>query len=293
MSKQLIAEAVAAGNAEHGERRIGFGFLGNGSGTVVADQSSRMVYYYQDAITGQRGIFTAKLWDQSGIPLADIDPGDVIEVVIGYPPGEQAVHVLRQTEAGKAATGGFTLAEQKANANAQPQATVIQDLRVVPLAGFIEAKVLLGHYHKPSTGGRKIFEDNTRNEASGNTLTILQAELASGEHRIAWLFLDKEEGKLRVVASDPKTALDILPSRTEFTDPEYEAISRPNSACKDLTPVYLYYGQTELGNDDVIYRWDMRFDNPIESNDASSGGSIVTANGNRLLTANGNTLKAA
>lgn len=293
MSLEHISNAIAAGNAKTGIVITAYGFLGDVDGTVVVDRVNRIVKWRQDTETGNRGPQLAYLWDKSMIPLADIQPGQNVEIYLGYHPESNEFSVLGQTTPGLGATGGQTLAEQKANAAQFPQATLITDLRVVPLDGWIEAKVELGHYTRPSTGVPYKFQDNTRNEASGNTLTSLQAALTSGQHRIAWLFLDKELGKLRVVAGTAKTALDTLPAKAEFKDSEYQAISRPNSACKYLTPVYLYYGQTTLADTDVIYEWDMRFDTPIESNDASSGGSLVTANGNRLLSANGNPLKAA
>lgn len=294
MSLEAFEQAVAQGHALHGFTVVTTGFLSNGiDGTVVVDQANRLVYWHQNATTGERGPFISPLWKDANLSLKNIEPGTVIEIELGFPPNSDTFSVLGQTEVSTSNMGGFTQKEQQINAAQFPQATTIQDLRVIPLAGHIEAKVLLGHYTRPSTGVPYKFERDTRDAAGGNKLSSLQVALASGQHRIAWLFLDKETDELRVVAGAAKAALDTLPAKAEFLDAEYQAIGRPNAACKRLTPVYLYYGQTELAASDIIYEWDMRFDTPIESRDASSAGALLSATGNRLLSATGNILKAA
>lgn len=290
MSVDHIANAVASGHAQHGIRPAGFGFLGDGSGNVVIDIANRVVAYYTVTPTGIRTPAQAYLWEKANIPLADIDAGKVIKVQLGYPYNNAPLHILGPTTEAMANAGGFTPMETKIYETQFPAATNIKDLRLVPLAGYIEAKVQTGHYTKPSTGTPYIFQDDTRN--ASQTLTSIQTALASGKHCIAWVFLDTENGILRTVASTATTALGTLPALNEILDTTIQSVSRPSQACKRLTPVYLYYGQTTLATSDIIYRWDMRFDVPLQAEDAS-GPLILSATGNFLLTATGNFLEAA
>src|SRR5689334_16352332 len=127
MSIDHIANAVADGHAQHGIRPAGFAYLGDGSGLVVVDLANRIVNCYQITPTGTRSVFQAYLWSKANIPLADIDPGVIREVELGYPYNNAPLHVLGESTAGIASNGGLSSMERKIYETQSPQATQIQD----------------------------------------------------------------------------------------------------------------------------------------------------------------------
>lgn len=276
MSKELIAQAVAAGHAKHSGEVTDYGFLGDGNGTVINDLGNRIVNYYQEAPDGgKRTVSTAPLSETSNIPLANISVGTVIPVALGYPLDNGPFSVLFQTSA--TGTAGYTLQDQRTNNTQFPQSSNIQDWRATPLPGFIEVQIALGHYIQLSTKKPFNFTGDTR--FADTSMTTRVAALAAGKHQICWIFFDEEAGILRTAVSTAATPAGSLPAPLEFTTADFQSVALPNSNCKFLIPVYLYYGQTgTLLASHIYYNWDHRFDFPLQGAGGGAGANTALSN---------------
>lgn len=110
---KLFQQAAQTYTEKHGTRISGTGYLGRNDGTNTCKDASfasaRKMFYY----TKQGGVAqpysSAVLYEGSGIVYEDSAANKDKAVVLGYPPGDNRLHILRgaDTEAYNA-TGGKT-----------------------------------------------------------------------------------------------------------------------------------------------------------------------------------------
>lgn len=265
------AAAMDQVKQENGFRIVGSAYLGNGSGTVVADKLNRVVNLWQEAPGGdQRITFTAYLWVNTNIPFENIAANQVIEVDIGFPPNDNRLHALWQ-KSGPAitATGGYTQLEMKAHAAAHQPLADVPDWRAT--AQGSEVHIGEGKYIDASGDEQKWYGGSTN--AAATTLATRQAALTSGQHQFVWITFNLTSGILVTEASSAVTAVGTLPSRNEFLDADY-TVATTN---RKLIPVYLYYGQTAIAEADIVRKWDMRW--PVMEPGTGSGSGDVTGPG--------------
>lgn len=150
-------------------------------------------------------------------------------------------------------TDGRTPAEQSADKAAQPTISQLDYLRPQPTGVASLNYIIPGtaFYTQPSTGLRRSVHDVT-----GSVSTQVGA-LTSGQHQAAVLYFDTETGATDVATATAVTAGGTLPSRGEFYEFTFAAITIP-AYCKPLANVYLHYGQTALTSDDYYRFYDPR-----------------------------------
>lgn len=271
MSKDMITQAVADGHAQYSISVVGYGYLSDGNGVVVVDAASRLVNYYQSSEEGIRVVASAPLWELANIPLADIQPGQVIRVALGYPYNNGPFSVLFQVNS----ESGLTLNQKATDNAATPITANIQDWKVAALPGFSEIQIAVGHYVKSGTTPAKFTGDSRFADTS---ITSRIGALASGKHAICWVFFDQSAQIIRTAVSSAVTALNgtIANSWNEFIDADFQSVAAPNSSCHYLVPVHIYYGQTSI--DHIYDDWDQRFDFPLPgvsgSGDFRADGSV-------------------
>lgn len=257
MSKELITQATRNLVAKHGRRIIGRALLtrGDGTGTLVADQASRLAFYHGATAAGISANGMAYLHPTSNVIFQNNISYESIWVDIGYMENDNSLYLLGQNASGVQADGGVTIIERTVNQQTQPSQAQFADLLVQPLATpTTEVYVMPGNYVKKA--------DSSRQRFPGDQTTDLSAALGSigpGSHQIAWVCLDTGGGTLISQFGSITAAINALPSPYDFSDSDILGISI-GTAYKPDVPVYLYYGQTTSGivETDILRQYDWR-----------------------------------
>lgn len=248
---ELFAEAVAEGHAAYGIRPAGWAYLGDGeSGAVVADAARRLAYYWEPAPGGgRRPKLTAILHPDCNIPYEDLQSADVlIAVRLGFMPGENELYIMGQADGpGRASTGGLSPLEQKVNSSFYSSVVNVPEFRCE--AAGAEIFINEGAYVQPSTGAVKKWAGGNTGLA-GTSLATRMAALTSGQHQLAWVGFDLENGEPVTLANAAVSASGELPAKGEFNQDTDFAFT---TTYKLLIPANLWYGMTEVAETD-IYR---------------------------------------
>lgn len=257
MSRDLIAAATKNLIAQHGRTIIGHVLLtrGDGTGTLIADLRTRLAYYHQPSTTGQLAPGMAVLHPSSNIPFVNRLSYETVEVQLGYDADDpNTLYLFGETASSAQASGGVTIIERVIGQLQQPSQSQIAELLVLPVSTpTTEVYVQPGCYL--ATG------DNSRHRFPGDITSDLTAAigtLAAGEHQIAWVCLEMVGGTLVSQFGSAGTAIDPLPAPYEFSDNAVLGVSI-GTAYKPITPVYLYYGQAEITEVNVLRAYDQRF----------------------------------
>lgn len=110
---KLFSKAMQDYTENHGWRVVGVGYLGRNDGTNTCKDAnfamSRKMFYYTKDGGVANPYSSAVLYEGSGIVYEDSADNKDKAVVLGYPPGDNRLHILRGADSqAYNATGGKT-----------------------------------------------------------------------------------------------------------------------------------------------------------------------------------------
>ena len=291
MSIDLITQATKANVASHGRTIKGHVYLtrGDGLGLLIADQNSRLCFYWiPSAGGGVQSVGMAVLDPESGIPFINSTSYERKLVDLGYKADDpNTEYLFAENAQGVQASGGVNIIEQFFTQVQQPSQAQIGELLVMPqTTPNTEVYVQPGVYLAAADNSQQYWPGDSTGDLTGAIGSI-----GAGSHQIAWICLDTNGGTLASQFGAITAATGTLPSRYEFAPTDIMGISI-NSAYKADVPVYLYHGQDTPGivELDILRNYDQRF---ISAPGTSGGGGSVNITPGTGLTSTPNPITGA
>lgn len=248
-AKQRLLKAGLDAGKRYGRHGMVPAYLskGDGEGQIIFDSSAApgVVWCYRD-VAGVRESFTATLHPDSNIPYQDNPDLETskIPVTCFYEGDNPILWVTGQaSQEGVLATGGATLIQQLITAVSYPAATNITELRIAPNFPTTDKRIYVaaGNYYDAHGNWTRFGED-------WYDFTSAIAALTSGQHQLAFLYLDTQTGSLGALYTTAATGSD----KSLLGAADIDAMSIL-STYLPLGAVHLYYGQGTIIEDD-IYR---------------------------------------
>lgn len=214
--KAAIAAEVKMTIDEHGRRIRAHGFLGRGDGTgvIVADQNSRLAFYWFQSTDGVRTVGEAVLHPQSSIMFKNAIEYENIPVDIGKVEHDNTLYIMGQNSFGVASGGGTTIIEREIIQAAQ---TITLPFSVVADPVQPSLTVYITAYNIDKSGTLYQFP---------TTAQDLTAYIpgSANQMRYAVLFLQNDYATIDVFASTPRSTsglplgiADVQEARTAST----------------------------------------------------------------------------
>lgn len=286
-----ITNATKALIDSHGRKIKGHVYLtrGDGTGLLIADQNSRLCFYWiPSAGGGVQSVGMAVLDPESGIPFINSTSYERKLVDLGYKADDpNTEYLFAENAQGVQAGGGVSITEQFFTQVQQPSQAQIGELLVMPqTTPNTEVYIQPGVYLAAA--------DNSKQYWPGDSTTDLTGAIGSigaGSHQIAWVCIDTNGGTAISQFGPITAAVGALPSPYEFAPTDIMGISI-NSAYKPDVPVYLYNGQSTPGiiELNILRNYDQRF---VSAPGTSSGGGSVNITPGTGLTSTPNPITGA
>lgn len=259
--------------------KIGRGDVGETDPRNPNGSSPRMIWIHQGS-QDDRKIAPAVLSSTSGIKYERASLARLIgeSVWAGFPDisnnNTATLYVKELTEESLANLDGQTPIEQAINNALFTDPANLTNMRL-EVTGTKEVLIGKGTYTRPSDSNTYQFNETRSGFGTGNdSIATLIGALTSGQHRVAWVTVARETGKIKVVASTAVTAVGALPQRSQLINTIF-GIS-VTATYKRIVPIYLYYGQTDVAEADVYRQFDARLDSTAG---ASGGGTVGDVSG--------------
>jgi hypothetical protein len=239
----------------------GYAYLGkgDGSGTIVADFSKRLLYYY----TPSRPWATAPLVTSENILAYNKSVLENTRVRLGYPSEQPSVlHILGlDTGEGYDAVGGITPGEQLISAQKFTDTGSLINFRIAP-NDPADTEVYINPGWYINTSGDPAFWNG---DSTDTLLTTAIAALSSGEHQMAVVFVNAATGAAAIATNTAESGGVNDKELFDTTTIEDMTIADNYVPCG---AVHLYDGQTSITENDIYRSSDPR----IVFNRTGSGG---------------------
>lgn len=244
-----IAKDLRDSLGEIGEIPGGYAYLGkgDGTGTIIYDSARRLVYCY-DGYT----VFVVPV--AQGIHFPSMNKAELVgkRVRLGYPSyNKNRLHLTGfDSDSSLAGLGGVLPGEQYTSNLVLPDVGSIANFRGYPTAPDASTEVYIsgGAYYDQAGQWAWFGGDETTD------LTAAIAALTSGQHQMAVIVVDKSTGELEVFTNTAETGTD----KDLFDTVTLAGILDNKGGYDVVSAVHLYYGQTEIVENDFYRNVDPR-----------------------------------
>jgi len=238
MSKELLRQAFQNLKDSVGEQITGYAYLtrGDGTGTLIADQTNRLAFYWQAAADGTPIPGTAILHPRSGIIFKNSIDYETVYVKLGKIQDDNTIYILGEQLGGGNNSGGATSLEQEIKAAGQSKLpiAVTADQNQPSLVVYIEAHTFdVGGtiYHFPKTA------------------VDLSASLPGSANKMcfAGIFIQNDYATIEIQTSTPRLITDLPLGLADVQ----EIVTAATSTDAPVFAVKLVNGQATISQDDL------------------------------------------
>lgn len=269
-------------------RPAGYAYLGRGdnSGVIIADANKRTCYTY----TLNQPPVPIPLVTNLNILVVNRPEMEGVRVQLGYPPQKPNVLHIVDFDYGEGldSVAGITPQEQFLAAQHYPDVGSLINLRGAP-NNPVDSEVYINPgFYINSAGAQAWWGGDSTQTLCATAI----AALSSGNHQMGLLYIDGATGEAAIATNTEEVG--GQGDKQLFDTTTVTEITLPDNATPAVT-VHLYFGQTEITEDDIYRTADPRI---VFRNTGAGGGGMTSFevagdSGTPQTISNGNTLTIA